>query len=1087
MTNEEEYRVVAIPDNIPDLLAERRQWDNWTYAKDNGAKRAVCLPRTGTFRHYNYKNGGHDYLTLDEARRYIGDPESWDRYDDVEYELDFDSLEGSQFSDGDQHKSKTGEYGLFYHLPDPDKEGIPDKQITFIDLDDVRDPDTGERHPKAEDIIERADSYAQVSTSGTGDHVFVIGPLPDGVETIDHQLPDHPDFPDAEIEVYDKDRPISMTGDQIPGTPDEVNENQELIDELVDEFVSDSEPEASPDDIDFETDPELDKEEVVGDYTTTSRQDQFDAVSYLTPRDIRLRSDITEERSDGSLSIDPSWTNSKSGSRVAYLGDGVFTNRNGMKSGGIAHMVAREEGIINSLDESLSGKWDEVVEALRERGAEIPEYDPTYNYFSNAAILPELRDESAPSSISQDDLREMVGDKIRAAMINGDQVVIDAIMSAGKSYGVFKQAQKLEQQITYLCPRNEHKEEMRQYALENGFVEDDIKMLPSFPDLCPTYNGEHGAEWEERVRAQYAMGATPKTIHEMNPKMPCNHGDNECPYEARWDFDADNYDVIIGHYSHANLPIVTAGRSIIFDEDVGNTFKTRLEGSTLVESVNTFLSQDVSPPVDDFDELLQIRNARDRRAECERWFNQMIQQDEIDLGVGDGEGVISNTSGFSDPAYHAFTPHAVYAILTGSPISQGSDFERASIGRGRMEALFFTTSDEHGSYYVEIKEPPELEYASSVLCLDGTPVVDDNRPPGHKCVEWINSLGRQLEHVRIMSDSERQQYIRGELGHQYVRTTDAVKPYSSGRYNNATEDAVLIRSARQLYGDGHTGPTVFTTKNVREQYEELGFDGEGMAEDIDHFGNLRGSDRYGDRRLGLILGSTHHGDHEIRRRAAWLRKEVEPSGRGIDREYGSDIGNSLLASMRENVVFQSAMRLGRDGEGATTVLHTAAIPDSLPVTGVGSVSPWSEGEREVFDAWKDLSPSGVSFVEVDDVASHPSVSISRRQIRNILSRFADAGYISKGDHPTDGRKTAYVDDGLLDVEEHEQGEVELPEVDPDVGEVPDVPETLRLNIYTSDFRFSPVLGSSGERSPAADEGQSTFGDDPGGSQTGGPS
>ena len=39
-------------------------------------------------------------------------------------------------------------------------------------------------------------------------------------------------------------------------------------------------------------------------------------------------------------------------------------------------------------------------------------------------------------------------------------------------------------------------------------------------------------------------------------------GERECEYELKWHFDADDYDVLIGHYTHTHVTdIVTGERS----------------------------------------------------------------------------------------------------------------------------------------------------------------------------------------------------------------------------------------------------------------------------------------------------------------------------------------------------------------------------------------------------------------------------------------------------------------------------------------------------------------------------------------------
>jgi len=76
-----------------------------------------------------------------------------------------------------------------------------------IDLDDVRNPDTGEiLTPWAVDLIESASTYADVSPSGTG--VKLIGK---GEWTGDWHKKPHPSGI-GEIEVYDKSRYFTITG-----------------------------------------------------------------------------------------------------------------------------------------------------------------------------------------------------------------------------------------------------------------------------------------------------------------------------------------------------------------------------------------------------------------------------------------------------------------------------------------------------------------------------------------------------------------------------------------------------------------------------------------------------------------------------------------------------------------------------------------------------------------------------------------------------------------------------------------------------------------------------------------------------------
>ena len=1011
------------PDNIPERFVQKDRWLNWMYS-DSGAKRAVARWVRG--EHKPIKNYKQETTSFEEASKYT----DWEPYHVARVSND----------------GWGNSIGLFFLLP----VEASDDGITFIDLDDVRNPDTGALHPTAIEIIDRADSYAQISTSGTGIHVFVNGRLPDEYQTIQADLESTDDFPDAEIEVYDHDRLVAMTGDHIEGTPKEVKDDDGLLEELCDDYGTKGNNSRRHQDY---TKPAIPKEDIQSVDKTNNIQDIFDALQYVDPHAISLRSVVTEDRGGDEYSLDPAWTKSESGTRLG-LDDKGFVYRAGNVHLSPLQVVALEEGIITSVDEYPSGEdfW-EAVDALRDRGAHIPELDRTSRYFSSAAILPDVQGGGGKRGISTDELRNRVCESIKTAMMDERDVGIDAIMSGGKTYGTFKAAAELERKVTYLAPRLKLYDQAAEYAKEVGIPEDEIKILPSMKRDCPTWDGQHGKEWENLVKKQYYAGARPKAIHSMNDDIPCRgEHDGECPYEAMWDFDPDDYQVIIGHYTHSHVTHVTIGRTVVFDEDAGDAFTTRLEGSELQQSINTFLDMEMSPPVEDFDELLRIRRDDRRVKECVRWFNQMQQAGEFDFGSPDSKNVILHEG----EDYHGYAPHAVYAILNTEPIEEGSNFERGFIPGGLSGSLFFTTSDEHGDYYVEFRESPELHYANAVIALDGTPLVDESRNDPNKLREWTQSLGVQMEHVRILSDEERRDYIRDTLGHTYIQVSENANPYSSGRYNNMNEDAALCAAAREYYGQGEP-PVVFTEKKVADQYVGAGWEEQGLAKKIDYSGNLRGSDEYGEERLAVQLGSSHHGDHELRRRAAWLREEVDVSGKGMDRDYGSDLANSLLRQMRENQTIQNVMRVGRDGGGATVLLKTAAYPDYTPVAGKGSVTPWPTGMKEVLEAWAAISPGPLKTVEVSEIASHEAVSVSERQVRNALESFVELGYVKKGDHPNDGRKNVYVDDGLGNVDPEEYAEVELPELDwPALPGEEDggSPEVRLTTIYTSDFDSS---------------------------------
>jgi len=85
-----------------------------------------------------------------------------------------------------------------------------DDSLVGIDLDDCRNSKTGEMEVWAEKIISNVESYTEISPSGKGVHIIANGQLPGkGVRK-------------ENLEIYDRERFFTVTGDTIPEMPIEV-------------------------------------------------------------------------------------------------------------------------------------------------------------------------------------------------------------------------------------------------------------------------------------------------------------------------------------------------------------------------------------------------------------------------------------------------------------------------------------------------------------------------------------------------------------------------------------------------------------------------------------------------------------------------------------------------------------------------------------------------------------------------------------------------------------------------------------------------------------------------------------------------
>ena len=140
---------------------------------------------------------------------------------------------------------------------------IADGPYVGVDLDDCRDPDTGRLADWAQDIITRLDSYTEVSPSGSGVHVITQGEKPDGKHR------------SGDIELYDRDRYFTVTGQHLDMTPATVNARSEELAAVHDAYLADDSPEPSDPPAATEGDAVLTDAEIIERAANAENGDKF--------------------------------------------------------------------------------------------------------------------------------------------------------------------------------------------------------------------------------------------------------------------------------------------------------------------------------------------------------------------------------------------------------------------------------------------------------------------------------------------------------------------------------------------------------------------------------------------------------------------------------------------------------------------------------------------------------------------------------------------------------------------------------------------------------------------------------------------
>lgn len=136
----------------------------------------------------------------------------------------YDPFTGNRADTTDPSTWSDFEQAMFY-FENSDADGVgyvfsPDDEYCGIDLDKCRDPQTGQIEDWANEIIDSMNSYAEVSPSRTGVKIFV--------KATKHGSRCRT----GNIEIYDRDRYFTVTGNRFTSSPESIQPRQTELDAL---------------------------------------------------------------------------------------------------------------------------------------------------------------------------------------------------------------------------------------------------------------------------------------------------------------------------------------------------------------------------------------------------------------------------------------------------------------------------------------------------------------------------------------------------------------------------------------------------------------------------------------------------------------------------------------------------------------------------------------------------------------------------------------------------------------------------------------------------------------------------------------
>lgn len=951
-TAEEQILSIADTNKFPDRLTAHEQW---VVADTSGLKKKPRAP----------------WMTAGRG--------SWS---DAESHVDFEQAKRAA------ERREDHEVGFVFTEDDP---------FVFIDFDDARDPETGHIDPSVAEIIDRADSYADVSMSGTGLHLIVCGSLPEETKTI--QSPVGSDG--ASIEVYDQKRFAVMTGRQLGETPRDCHDNQALIDELAAEYrtIHENTPDAALDE------PTRSQNEVAQIETTTDPDVVWDAVRHTTSSDLRLKSEVTEERADGTKSRDPSWERSESGTRLGEFDDG-FVYRDGMVGLDCLQLVALEERILRDLHDYPKGEdYFEAVDALRNRGAHIPEYhpvdggDPERSFeLPTVAGLPDcsltnIRERARENGLvwpSTGEVRDRLDARLRDQLRQASSCVINAPTASGKTHAVATTAWTDEPELTgegpvlHLSKTQMARNEAYQTSQQAGV---DAVQLRAGEEQCPVTAGNYDdgnvrgnepldhlvpnelsvSEWMRRQthEKQIPHGRAHNQLNqrrkrEYDQPLPCSR-DGECASTTQWDridlsedFEKQDLpDVIHATHQFARVAGLVAGANVVFDEQP--EFTLDVDDERLQRAVGSFL-REVDAPQSTWEDFVAVALDGDR----------MIPRHELQEAV---EADPSSDWYFNDSAAHSYAPAIARALVDAEQVGN-----QRYAGQARHQPFYRGRDDEQNGieqvsvvlderYEFELVKPvPPLLDARCVIGLDAHPTL----------ARWQMDTLPSMTIERVLSSDERQNWRRFERGLLVIQVGDSDRPLTQlGNFSESKAEGLV----GELTIQAPDLQTAITSKAAEDRVEKLLPESDRRISVL-HYGEELSRNEFSGEDVGLLVGCIDPGDDSILDWLALCDGEATParsdeacgecdgsgcydcletgSRRAKGREFdGSDaaLANTLLASVRERHVAQGVGRYAREAdqpdEPTVVFVWTAAILDELVDITIPDVRALTETQRAV--------------------------------------------------------------------------------------------------------------------------------------------
>ena len=542
-------------------------------------------------------------------------------------------------------------------------------------------------------------------------------------------------------------------------------------------------------------------------------------------------------------------------------------------------------------------------------------------------------DYSVKKNSNLQEIQEKVGETLIKLFNTEEQFLLEALPAAGKTHGTFKATQQTGKKILYLTSRNKLKGQAKDVCDSLGLG---YKVIPSPHNNCPIFQGKHGEKKQDFVRKLYSRGISGKELHIIDAiDMPCD----SCPYIHglnELEESLPETQILIGNPKQAYNGRYLKDRIVVKDEFSANEFETTVHNPK--EIVNRFCETvKTDLPFHSFEGILEIR--------------ETYSQDDLLTWYAKYGAYRDRENALRPEEYHVNAPFLAYFLLYAKQINERWEYLKlSSVGVDHPFTEKAVAVRDRKENTIHILNPPVFESATGFVGLDGTPVMD----------MWQTSIGLNLEHIEVIPDTEKKEYVNDVLNHEIIQTNESPKPYYNSTNITVPKDGRLIYSILQ---EEDEKPALITSKKAIRKYEQNQKDILNYVDNSITFANVLSRNDFQSKNIGVIVGMPNYGDKFLEKWAAYQGQELlNNDERGKDRRYWySDSPNDRfhIHPYYRNLLLQAVFRFGRNGNEQTKVyVHSSGLPDWIPTQECDiDTQVWTETMRVIFDKIEQIEPT----------------------------------------------------------------------------------------------------------------------------------